>query len=68
MMITSVNFIIATILISFCISILIGCYLYKVLKDEFEDKVGRLEEKVYLLEEHHFHLEDMYLEHMAKYH
>jgi hypothetical protein len=67
-MITFVNFIIATILISFCISVLICCYLYKVLKDEFEDKAGILEEKVHLLEERHFHLEDMYLEHMIKYH
>ena len=67
-MTTTVNFIMATIVLSFCISILIGCYLYKVLKDEFEDKVGRLEEKVHLLEERHFHLEDTYLEHMVKYH
>lgn len=67
-MTTTVNFIIATIILSFCISILIGCYLYKVLKDYFEDKVGRLEEKVHLLEERHFHLEDIHLEHMVKYH
>ena len=63
-----VNCIVGVIVISFCISILIGCYLYKVLKDQFEDKVGRLEEKVHLLEERYFHLEDMYLEHMVKYH
>ena len=67
-MITTVNFIIGTIILSFCVSILIGCYLYKVLKDHFEDKIGRLEEKVRLLEERHFNLENMYLEHMVKYH
>ena len=67
-MITTVNFIIATIIISFCISVLIGCYIYKVLKDHFDDKVERLEEKVRLLEEHHFNLKDTYLEHMVKYH
>lgn len=67
-MITTVNFIIATIVISLVISILIGCYLYKVLKDYFEDEVERLEEKIRALEGRYSHLEDMYLEHMVKYH
>ena len=67
-MITTVNFIIATIVLSFCISILISCYLYKVLKDYLEDKVGRLEEKVRLLEERHSQLEEVYLGHIVKYH
>lgn len=67
-MITTIKFIIATIILSFCISVLIGYYVYKVLKDHFEDEIGRLKEKVHLLQERHFHLEDIYLEHMVKHH
>ena len=67
-MITTVNFIIATIILSFCVSILIGCYLYKVLKDYFEDKVGRLEEKMCMLEERHFKAGEEFITHMNRYH
>ena len=67
-MITIVNFVIATIVISFCVSTLISCYLYKVLKDHFEDKVERLEEKISAIEGRYSRLEDIHLEHVVKYH
>ena len=67
-MIEMLNFIIAIIVISFCTSVLIGCYLYKVLKDRFKDKVERLKEKVRLLEERHFKLEEAFVKHMNRYH
>lgn len=67
-MTTTVYCIITTVIISFCISILIGCYLYKVLKDYFEDKVGRLEEKVHMLEERHFMFKEEFVKHMNRYH
>ena len=67
-MTTTVYCIITTVIISFCISILIGCYLYKVLKDYFEDKVGRLEEKVHMLEERHFIFKEEFVKHMNRYH
>lgn len=63
-----VDCIIAIIVISFCTSVLIGCLIYNGLKKEFDERAGRLEDKVQRLEERHMHLEDMHLDHMVKYH
>lgn len=60
--------IIAIIVISFCLAVLVGCFIYRVLKDEFDERVGRLEDKVQRLEERYMHLEDIHLDHMVKYH
>lgn len=60
--------IITIIVISFIISVLIGCYFYKVIKDYFKDKVGRLEEKVKMLEERHFMFKEEFVKHMNRYH
>ena len=65
---TILSFIIATIVISFCTSMLIGCYLYKVFEDKYDEKVGRLDSKVSMLEERFFYLEDNYKGHIGKYH
>ena len=67
-MMTILNFIIATIVISFCISALVGCYLYKALKNEFDERIGRLEARVPMLEERSERLEDRHLEPMVRYH
>lgn len=63
-----VSCIVAIIIISFCLAVLVGCFFYRVLKDEFDERVGRLDDKVQRLEERHMHLEDIYLDHMVKYH
>ena len=60
--------IIAIIVISFCISALVGCYLYKALKDEFNERVSKLEARVPMLEKRSMHLEEIHLDHMGKYH
>lgn len=62
------NCIIAIIVISFIISVLIGCNIYKVIKRKYDDEIGRVESKLMLLEERFMNLEDSYREHMAKYH
>ena len=67
-MINTINCIIAIIVLSFIVSVLIGCYLYKVLKKEFDESVGRLEAKLPALEERFFYLEDDYRGHISKYH
>ena len=67
-MLTTIEFIIATAIISFCITVIIGGNIYKVLNKKYDDRVGYLESKVEMLEERFFRLEDMYLEHMVKYH
>ena len=67
-MITTIKFIIATAIISFCIAVIIGGSIYKVLNKKYDDRVGYLESKVEMLEERFFRLEDMYLEHIGKYH
>lgn len=67
-MIVMLNCIIAIIVISFCISVLIGCNIYRVLKAKFDDGIGRLEEKVHLLEERHFEFEEEFVKHMNRYH
>ena len=67
-MVTTIKFIIATAIISFCISFIVGYCIYDYFKKKYDDRVGYLESKVDLLEERHFHLEDMHLEHMVKYH
>jgi hypothetical protein len=67
-MIVMLNCIIAIIVISFCISVLIGCNIYRVLKAKFDDRVGRLEERFHLSEEHHLKFEEEFVKHMNRYH
>lgn len=68
MMFTALNFIIITIVVSFCISALIAANIYRVLKIKFDERIGRLEEKVHLLEERHFKFEEEFVKHMNRYH
>ena len=63
-----VDAIICSVIISLCLSIVIGAVFYFRQEKEQEEKIGMLESKVHMLEEKLMCMEDHYAEHMAKYH
>ena len=66
--ISMVDIIICSVIISLCLSIVIGVLFYFRQEKEQEEKIGMLESKVHMLEEKLMRMEDHYVEHMAKYH
>ena len=63
-----VDAIICSVIISLCLSIIIGAVFYFRQEKEQEEKIGMLESKVHMLEEELMRIEDHYIEHLAKYH
>lgn len=67
-MITMLIWAIAVVIISVCISMLIVHKIYKVLDKKYDERVGRLESKLRILEERFFKCEEEFYIHMQKYH
>ena len=59
---------ICDILISLLIAISVGTVVYNKVKKRYEEKIGYLESRVYMLEEHVMHLTDDYKEHIGRCH
>ena len=65
---SALDIIICTVVISICVSIVIGAVYYFKQEKKQEEEVGVLKAKIHLLEERLFEVEERYVEHMAKYH
>ena len=63
-----VDIIICSVIISLCMSIMVGAIFYYKLNKKYEEETGMLEARIHLLEERLFGLEERHVEHMAKYH
>lgn len=60
--------IICTLVISLCMSIIVGAVFYYKLNKKHEEEVGMLKARINNLEHRWVWLEERYVEHMAKYH
>ena len=68
---TVLEFVITSIVISIGIAGAVGLLVYHMIRkhyDEYEENIDRLKLKVEMLEERTLHMEEEYVEHMAKYH
>jgi hypothetical protein len=60
--------IICTLVISLCLSIIVGAIVWHTLSKKREEEVGMLKAMIYNLEHRWIWLEERYVEHLAKYH
>ena len=63
-----VDAIICSVIISLCLSIMVGTIFYHRLTKKHEAKVGMLKAKIKNIEERCIQLEERYIKHEAKYH
>lgn len=62
------DIIICTLVISLCLSIIVGAIVWHKLSKKHEEEVGMLKAQIANMQRRWIWLEERYVEHMAKYH
>lgn len=62
------DIIICILVISLCMSIIVGAVFYYKLNKKHEEEVGMLKAQIANMQQRWIWLEERYVEHMAKYH